>query len=105
MFDSSRPLFLCCDGSDEGITVVLSHDATQKEIVWCASRVSTKAEKNYSNIEREALFIDFGIKRLSSCLSGEYFTVISYHRPLKYIFETSTLVGDRISPRLPTTEV
>ena len=55
MFDSSRPLSLCCDASDKGVGAVLSHDVAQKEVVWCASRVLTKAEKNYSNIEREAL--------------------------------------------------
>ena len=91
MFDSSRSLFLCCNASDKGIGAVLSHDVEQKEIVWCASRVLTKAEKNYSNFEREALSIIFGMKRFSSCLGGKHFTVITDHRPLKYIFDTSLL--------------
>ena len=65
MFDSSWSLFLCCDASDKGIGAVLSHDVEQEEIVWCASRVLTKAEKNYSNIEREALFITLVNKMFS----------------------------------------
>ena len=82
MFDSPRSLFLCCDASDKGVGAVLSHDMTQKEIVWCASRVLFETEKNYSNSEREALSIVFGIKRLASYLSGKHFTVITDHRPL-----------------------
>ena len=51
------PVKLDCDASSMGIGVVLSHqmkDGTKRPIAF-ASRSLTKAERNYSEIEREAL--------------------------------------------------
>ena len=53
-----RCSFLCCGASDKGFGEVSSHDATQKEVMWCTSRVLTKAE-NITPTLNEKLYFSF----------------------------------------------
>ena len=66
VFDPLKPLFMICDGSATGVGAILTHDVEQREIVQCVSRKLTPAEHHYSNIEREALAIVYGINRFRS---------------------------------------
>ena len=63
-YNSNLPFRIATDASNYGIRAVVSHvcpDGTEKPIAF-ASRSLSKAEKNYSQIEKEALAIIFGIK-------------------------------------------
>ena len=67
-YNPQLPVKLNCDASSTGIGAVLSHqmlDSTERPIAF-ASRSLTKAEQNYSQIEREALSIVW-VSRNSSC--------------------------------------
>ncbi|CAM1308578.1 Uncharacterised protein r2_g1856 [Pycnogonum litorale] len=101
-FDSKIPLVMDCDASGTGLDAVLSHrfpDGTEKPIGY-VSRTLTVAEAKYSNIEREALSIIFGIRKFHPYLWGNVFTLRSDHKPLKFLFGEHRGVPSQASVRI-----
>ena len=62
-YDEKRKLILACDVSPYGVGVVISHvmDDGEEHPVVFASRTLTNSESDYSQIEKEALPIIFGV--------------------------------------------
>jgi len=79
---------MSCDASQCGAGVVLSHnntDACYRPVAF-ASYTFLKSQLNYSQIEKEAFSIIFGLKRFHQFLAARLFTIITDHRPLFSIF-------------------
>ncbi|XP_061752438.1 uncharacterized protein LOC133550472 [Nerophis ophidion] len=87
-YDPRLPLSLACDASAYGIGAVIQHttlDGHEHPIAY-ASRTLSPAEKNYSQIEKEALSLVFGVKKFHQYLWGRKFDLISDHKPLLALF-------------------
>lgn len=50
------------------------------------SKTLSKTQQNYSQIDKEAFAIIYGIKKFYQYLQGSKFTLITDHRPLTQIF-------------------
>ena len=87
-FDSALPVRVASDASPYGLGAVLSHvmPTGEERPIAFASRTLSVAEKNYSQIDKEALGIVWSIKKFHTYLYGRPFTLITDHQPLTAIF-------------------
>jgi hypothetical protein len=87
-YDPTLPMRVATDASPYGIGAILSHvmpNRDERPVVF-ASRTLQASEKNYSQIDKEALGIVFGIRKFHEYLYGHHFTLITDHKPLTSIF-------------------
>ncbi|GFX76184.1 retrovirus-related Pol polyprotein from transposon 17.6 [Trichonephila clavipes] len=85
--DFSKDFILQTDASDIGAGVVLSQKISGEEhpIILFLSKKISKAERNYSTVERELAEIILGLKRLKHYLDGQRFIIETDQNPLKYL--------------------
>ena len=74
---------LYVDASPFGVVALLTQD---NKVVNYASKALSDVEMRYSQIEREALAIVYGIEKFRLYLLGTDFLVYSDHQPLQKIF-------------------
>lgn len=80
------PLLVSCDASSYRAGAVLSHKIGGQFLpVNCASCSFSSAQQNYSQLEKEALSIIFGLKRFLQYLYGSSFTILTDHRLLLFL--------------------
>ena len=83
-FDDQLPLIVECDASPFGLGAVLLHhmpDGSERPIGF-SSRTLTRAERNYSHLDKEALVIIFGVKKYHQYLYSRRFDIKTDHNPL-----------------------
>lgn len=100
-YNPELPLQLACDASPTGIAGVLSHlvQGEERPIAF-TSRSLTKAEQNYSQLDREALAIFYAIQRFHEYLFGRQFNLVTDNQPLVRIFHQSNKLPQMTSARL-----
>lgn len=102
-YNSSYETLLECDASGYGIASCLmqrpSNDAPWHPIQF-ASRSLNAAERNYSNIEREALSIVYGCEHFRKYLLGSRFIIRNDQQPLKKLLAHNACVPTACSARL-----
>lgn len=101
-YDPVLPLVLTTDASSVGVGAVIAHqmpDGSERPIAY-ASRVLNEAEKAYSQIDKEALAIIYGVKKFHQYLYGRNFLLKTDHKPLVSIFGPKTGIPTMAASRM-----
>ncbi|XP_063915497.1 uncharacterized protein K02A2.6-like [Zophobas morio] len=101
-YNQKLPLGLACDASSTGVGACIFHifENGDRRPIAFASRSLNSAEKNYSQIDKEALAIIFGVKRFNDYLFGRKFFLYSDHKPLLAIFGENKQIPQLTASRL-----
>ena len=93
-YNPDLELRMAADASPYGVGAVLTHimpDGAERPIAY-ASRTLTQSERNYAQLEREALALIFGVKKFHQFLLGRPFILVTDHKPLL------TILGPKKGP-------
>ena len=105
-YETSSPTYLLVDAHRTGISAILAQGQSPEtaRMVTCASRATTTVERNYPQLDLEALAIDFALRRFRHYVVGDpkVVTVVTDHKPLVSIFRNTrrgSVRTDRIKLR------
>lgn len=103
-YDPQAKLILTVDASPNGLGAILSqvgNDGVERPISY-ASRSLSKAELGYSQIQKEATAIIFGVRKYHQYLYGRSspFTLRTDHKPLVSIFNQNKSIPEVSANRL-----
>lgn len=100
-FDPKLPLSVSADSSPYGLGAVLNHIIDGQERPICfVSRTLIAAERNYPQLEKEALAIVFALKQFHTYLWGQRFRVVTDHKPLLGLFNPNKIISPMASGRI-----
>ena len=88
-FDTKKDTYITVGASPVGISAILSQKTKGQDddkVVSYASRALTQVERRYSQTEKEALSIVWGVEHFHLYLYGKEFTLITDHKPLEVIY-------------------
>lgn len=102
-YNPALPVGIACDASSVGIGATLFHrypDGSERPIANISKTLS-QSQRNYSQIQKEALSIVFATKKFFQYLFGQRFILITDHKPLLAIYgprkASSGLVANRLA--------
>lgn len=102
-YDSSLHLSLACDASPYGMGTILSHILPNRSEALIAyySRMLSALERNYCQLEWEALAVVSSVKHFHDYLYGHSFQLITDHKPLLGLLANDRQTPAMISPACP----
>ena len=101
-YDPSLPIKMTGDASAYGLGAVISHtfpDGSERPIAF-ASRTLSSAERNYPQVEKEALSLVYGIRKFHQYLYGRQFVMVTDHEPLLVLLGSKKEVPPLAAARL-----
>ena len=100
-YDPRLPIVVSADSSSYGLGCAISHviNGIERPISF-ASRTLTPAERNYSQLEREALALIYALKQFHFYIYGYEFTLKTDHKPLLGIFSPDKTIPLMASGRI-----
>ena len=101
-YDSEKELILECDVSEYGVGAVISHtmeNGSQRPIAY-ASRTLAPAERNYAQIDKEALAIVYGVKKFHQYIYGRNVVIYTDHKPFFGLLGEDKPIPGTASPRM-----
>ncbi|XP_055913663.1 uncharacterized protein LOC129947217 [Eupeodes corollae] len=101
-FNPMLVIKLTVDASPIGLGAVLSqvYENGLERPIEFASRKLTDTEQKYSQLDREAIAILFGVKRFHHYLYGREFTLVTDNKPLMHIFGSKKGIPQMAANRL-----
>ncbi|VEN58041.1 unnamed protein product, partial [Callosobruchus maculatus] len=101
-YDEKNELKLTCDASPYGVGCVLSQPDENGLYgpVAYHSRTLSSAERNFAQIDREALAVVGGVKKFHDYIYGRRVIIETDHKPLLGILRNHIASPDIISPRM-----
>ena len=101
-FDPNKQLILSCNASSIGVGAVLAHQNEkwiESTYLLCLKN-PVPTEKIYSQLDKEALSIIFGVTKFQQYLFRKHFTLFTDHKPLIYLFHPHRSVPQMASARI-----
>ncbi|KAJ8889840.1 hypothetical protein PR048_009344 [Dryococelus australis] len=101
VFDPTKDIVLHVDSSGYGVGAVLSHviDGIVCPITF-ESAMLTTTQRNYSQLDKEALAVILGVQKLHTYLYGQPFTIVRDHQPLMSLFSETKNLPHMASSRI-----
>ena len=101
-YDPTLPIRVSADASSHGLGAVISHvmPDNQEHPIAFASRTLTSSEKNYAQVEKEALALIFAVKKFHQYLYGRCFSLCTDHKPLLSILGPKKNIPSLAAARL-----
>ena len=100
-FTGESKVIIEVDASPVGVSAVLLQieNGTERPIAFASKKLSS-AEKNYSQTDREALVMAFGVTKFKYFLLGRIFELRTDHKPLLGLFGKSKSIPKNSNARL-----
>ena len=101
-FDPKLPIGSACDASEVGLGAVLFHryENGGERPIANASKTLTDTQRNYSQIQKEALAIVFALTKFHHFLYGRKFILVTDHKPLLSLFGPTKAIPALAANRL-----
>lgn len=92
--DHTKPYIVKTDASNYALGAVLVQGEGELEHpIEYASRLLTKAERNYSTTEREALAVVWAISKFAGYIEGSRITILTDHQALRWLMTLKSPSG------------